>query len=383
MEKSWDILLELKNLVKEKTRVKDKLFTQEKFTDADVEKLHQLLTKISNLTNEYYYLMPRKGLEVESAQPLEEEHQVQAQMKRVASVLEFEIGERMLMAARLRQDEVNPLDYIYNAIGCRLDPLTTNDVHESNIILNYLHNGMEKGKYNMKMEVDSIFRVASPGDVKKRDWCIDNLQNSNTKLLWHGTKPENAIGILHRGLKVNPADVEFTGWIHGKGVYFSDESSKSLNYCYGDSYGRYGNQNGGRQNWCYMFLCEVASGKIVKSNELSYWNKKGPKIESYDTKLVEGRNTSVSETLTVKYPSIGKSVDCPVGMAREKVSGYWGCQENEYVIRDEKQITIRYLVRVKVGYHAEVFGEASSEKSYNSDQSDEADDDDDDESEDE
>jgi poly [ADP-ribose] polymerase len=41
----------------------------------------------------------------------------------------------------------------------------------------------------------------------------------------------------------------------GNGTYFSDQSTKSLNY----AYGYWG--NGSRDEMCYMFLCDVAMGK--------------------------------------------------------------------------------------------------------------------------
>ena len=41
----------------------------------------------------------------------------------------------------------------------------------------------------------------------------------NRKLLWHGTKPENLIGILTNGLLINAPYSQITGRSLGEGLY--------------------------------------------------------------------------------------------------------------------------------------------------------------------
>jgi hypothetical protein len=44
-------------------------------------------------------------------------------MDRVGNLLEFETVARLLLAAQFRKLEINPLDYIYKALGCYVQPL--------------------------------------------------------------------------------------------------------------------------------------------------------------------------------------------------------------------------------------------------------------------
>ena len=44
-------------------------------------------------------------------------------MDRVRNLLEFETVARFLLAAQFRKREINPLDYIYGALGCLIQPL--------------------------------------------------------------------------------------------------------------------------------------------------------------------------------------------------------------------------------------------------------------------
>lgn len=77
----------------------------------------------------------------------------------------------------------------------------------------------------------------------------------NEQELWHGTKKQNIISIMKNGMIIPPANASHcTGRMFGSGLYFSDQSTKSLNYAYGW-------WSGTRDNNCYMFLSKVLMGK--------------------------------------------------------------------------------------------------------------------------
>jgi poly [ADP-ribose] polymerase len=85
----------------------------------------------------------------------------------------------------------------------------------------------------------------------------DGEKVGNIKLLWHGTRMFNVLSILKRGfvLPSQLSTVQTTGAMYGPGLYFSANSTKSLNYSYGYWDG------GHRDSNCYMFLVDVAMGK--------------------------------------------------------------------------------------------------------------------------
>lgn len=77
----------------------------------------------------------------------------------------------------------------------------------------------------------------------------------NEQELWHGTKKQNIISIMKNGMIIPPANASHcTGRMFGNLLYFSDQSTKSLNYAYGW-------WSGTRDNNCYMFLNKVLMGK--------------------------------------------------------------------------------------------------------------------------
>lgn len=132
----------------------------------------------------------------------------------------------------------------------------------------------------------------------------------HTRELWHGTRVWNVLSILRTGLKINPEkeikSVSIQGKMFGYGAYFSDESTKSLNYSYGYWDG------GRRNNNCFMFLSEVAMGNIyyAKKNR-SYMNNYVQNLGEYDSLFAQGGKSSV--------------------------------MNNEMIVWDENQINMRYL----------------------------------------
>lgn len=81
----------------------------------------------------------------------------------------------------------------------------------------------------------------------------------NTKQLWHGTRACNVLSILKGGLIIPPTvggNYTIAGRMFGNGVYFSDQSSKSLNYATPFWTG------GSKElNELFMFLADVSMGK--------------------------------------------------------------------------------------------------------------------------
>jgi len=111
------------------------------------------------------------------------------------------------------------------------------------------------------------------------------------------------LSILKQGLVVPPSNASHCcGRMFGDGVYFSDQSTKSLNYSYGywDS--------GQRDQNCYMFLADVAMGN------------------SY---IPQGHS---SRTLPSKFNSI---------FAKGGVSGV---TNNEMIVPSTNQCNLKFLV---------------------------------------
>ena len=118
------------------------------------------------------------------------------------------------------------------------------------------------------------------------------LPLGNVKELWHGTKCSNLLSILKIGLIIpRSSSGHVTGRMFGDGLYFSDQSTKALNYA--TNFWR----GGGSTRRIFMFLADVAMGK---SYTPSGWSSNLPK-KGYDSTFAEARKSSVSNNEMIVY----------------------------------------------------------------------------------
>lgn len=113
-----------------------------------------------------------------------------------------------------------------------------------------------------KLQLKRIFSVRHP----VADPAFDVLEKKigNVQTLWHGTRAHNILSIFKSGLIIPPmhgSGISIAGRLFGNGLYFSDQSTKSLNYSYGYW------DRGSADNNCFMFLCDVAMGKVYQATQ--------------------------------------------------------------------------------------------------------------------
>jgi poly [ADP-ribose] polymerase len=122
----------------------------------------------------------------------------------------------------------------------------------------------------------------------------DGVKVGNIQSLWHGTRTHNLLSILKVGLIIpkSGGDINITGRMFGDGLYFSDQSTKALNYAYGywDGAGRSAN--------CFMFLADVAMGKAyVPSGPIS----RSLPMSGYDSTFAKAHKSGVMNNEMIVY----------------------------------------------------------------------------------
>lgn len=100
-------------------------------------------------------------------------------------------------------------------------------------------------------EFTNLYTVEKPDMTSA--WENDGAKLNNRMRLWHGTSYANILSILKQGLIIPKRYTN--GWAYGPGIYFSDQSTKSLQYASGFWTGR---NEGSR---IFMFLADVGMGK--------------------------------------------------------------------------------------------------------------------------
>lgn len=129
-------------------------------------------------------------------------------------------------------------------------------------------------------------------DTKLVEYKAVATRLGNERQLWHGTRAHNVLSILKGGLIIptSAGGYTITGRMFGDGLYFSDQSSKSLNYAYGYWGG------GARQDNCFMLLADVAMGKAYTP---SHPTSRPP--SGYDSMFAVGGRSGVQNNEMIVY----------------------------------------------------------------------------------
>lgn len=103
-------------------------------------------------------------------------------------------------------------------------------------------------------KIKCVYEVAI--DEMQKAYDSEGKKLGNVMRLWHGTRPGNILSILKSGLIIPRSNAPHVcGRMFADGLYFSDQSTKSLNYATGW-------WAGAKENQCFMFLADVAMGKV-------------------------------------------------------------------------------------------------------------------------
>jgi len=168
--------------------------------------------------------------------------------------------------------------------------LTKTDKSSTKKKVNNMVEKTRKGYHSCShLRVHTIYEV----DIESMRAAFDNdgAKLSNVWELWHGTQASNLLSILKGGLIIPPSRASHvTGRMYGNGIYFSDQSTKSLNYAYGYWHG------GSRSNRCFMFLTDVAMGKYHTPSSPNSGPPKG-----YDSTFAKAGQSGVMNNEMIVY----------------------------------------------------------------------------------
>ncbi|CEP17999.1 hypothetical protein [Parasitella parasitica] len=307
------------------------------YTDkAKIQESKVYAFKIAQNCVAYSRLLPRYGEENKVIRSLYNHNNsaVSIELSKLADLSYVGFAANVMLAAKHHIDTTNPLEYAFRTLDCSLRPMSPSyDANQYQLISKYM-NSTSKSKF----ELIHLFEVNRANEEERfRSFA----KSENRKLLWHGSRIGNIMGILKQGLRVTPRTTTTNGALMGYGVYFADTFSKSLNYCTED----YGSH---RSAYKLMFLCEVALGTERLSGDRSVQPN-----QPYDSKKGQGLNIPDPENAV--YDETGLCI--PIGpcipfvQSTSTEPGSFtptaNLNFNEWAVFNEDRIKIRYLLIIK------------------------------------
>lgn len=173
----------------------------------------------------------------------------------VASQYDFldQLDGSVAMAASLNPGAGVDADFRYSL--ARIDPTSA----KFDEIQERFSRGKNSRHTSSNLSLVGLYAMVHTNVDEPVAWKAEADAKGNVRRLWHGTREFNLLSMLHRGFVIQPSRGSgtqvITGRMFGDGVYFSDQSTKSLNYSQGYWSG------GARTNHCFMFLADVVMGK--------------------------------------------------------------------------------------------------------------------------
>ncbi|XP_030371333.1 poly [ADP-ribose] polymerase [Scaptodrosophila lebanonensis] len=295
--------------------------------------IYQLIQSCGNgalfidATNRFFTLIPHNfGVSVPPV--LDTVEQVENLRKMLDSLAEIECA-YSLIKSEDKNEDLNPLDKHYDQLKTQLKPLDK-DTEEFKMLKMYVSNTHAATHSSYDLEIIDIFKVVRQGE-SRRYKPFKKLHNR--KLLWHGSRLTNFVGILSHGLKVAPPEAPVTGYMFGKGIYFADMVSKSANYCCTSQQNSTG----------LLLLSEVALGDMMECT-----------AAKYVTKLPKGKHSCFGRGRTMPDPTEAHirsdGVEIPLGKAVTDNTLKSSLLYNEYIVYDVAQVNVQYLFRMEFKY---------------------------------
>lgn len=183
--------------------------------DALPKRMRKRYTALLDASNRFYSLVPH----VTYGAPLPllaSKRAVADKTKLLDSLAEIEIASSLLRAVRgSKASSEHPLDAQYRALRADIRPVLEAS-EEMEMIRRYVTNTHAATHRQYGLEVLHAYTVDRNGEAERfAPWA--NLHNQ--RLLWHGSRVSNVVGILSQGLRIAPPEAPVTGYMFGKGAW--------------------------------------------------------------------------------------------------------------------------------------------------------------------
>lgn len=275
-------------------------------------------SEVMGLSNKFYTQIPH-NFGLAKAPIIDTLEKINDKRDMVDSLLDIESAFAIMTQTQADNQDVNSFDAYYQKLNADIEALNCNS-KDFQLIQQYTQNTQVHG---YKLQVDEVFKVNRRGE-RQRYKPFEHLHNR--MLLWHGSSLTNFVSIISNGLKISP---QANGSMFGRGVYFADMVSKSAQYC-----------RGANNNSILLALSEVALGNMLELNQAKNIVQPPP-----------GKNSVKGVGQTQPDPQLNHvrpdGVIIPLGKPLiGGQRGYGALNYNEYIVYNEAQINMQYLVKM-------------------------------------
>lgn len=233
-------------------------------------------------------------------------------------------------AGRVIEQHSN-IDDIYRSLNVDIGLVDVGSA-EWNQLSDYIQN-THAPTHHYKLRLMNVYKISKPQhDLADPNNIFGTI--GNHKLLIHGSRMTNFVGIMTEGLRIPKREHVANGTMFGLGVYYADSISKSFNYCYAQDTANKG----------LIVLCEVALGNSQMVQDPI--DDDGPGAP-YNSRSAEGK--SIPNPVEAQKWVCNAEVEVPTGhLIRSPKADINQLQlrYNEYIIYRPEQYRFRYILEL-------------------------------------
>lgn len=288
--------------------------------DAAQEKIDYIAANYKNWSveefnknlNELFIIVPRKMKRVSDCL-VSDSSEYDKKLSEEQSLLDTMAGQVYKPKTKIADtdSEIKASESILQKMGITMEEATKEDIAKIKKAM-----GDSAGKFYKAWRVTNF-------ETEERYQKFTSENNiGNVKLFCHGSRNQNWFNILKMGLKIRPAGVITTGLMFGKGAYFSNSEkyhggvAKSIGYT---SLGGYWTRD--YQNCGFIAFFDVAIGDSVDAYSFD------SKYYSYNLERLKKDNPKAWSLWAHGNTSM--------------------LRNDEIIVYDDRQMTIRYLVEIR------------------------------------
>lgn len=291
------------------------------------------------LTSQFYSLIPRVFGRNHTPPVINTRAMVQRETVMVDNLCHMAAGMQLIHKSGDQKSgqTTNPVDaFIANLKLEAIEPVPK-DSAEYKALERYFYD--TKGRmHSFRFTIQEIFRVERVGD-KERFGPFENLKPNNRQLLWYGSRTTNYAGILSQGLCIAPPEAPAAGTMFGKGIYLTDMSSKSVQYCHAYA----------TKNQALLLLAEAQLGLELKLFNADYQAdvrvRHEGKHSTHGIGQIGFKESQWEDASIVLGRQDLRNVKIPQGNPIIEAGNY-ALLYHEKIVYHEEQIRLRYLFQL-------------------------------------
>lgn len=254
--------------------------------------------EVIGLNEKFYSRVPKKYRHIEdvlllSGVDIQTAYQFCDQLEQTADFYETTKQQEMQKSLKAKSNAESNAPKIFDTQISMLDSL---DPEFKRIVKKFeSEKNSQHGGHINRCKVKNVYVI----EIRKVKNDFDACSIGNINEYWHGTKASNVLSILKGGLllpKALPSGIQ-TGCLFGSGLYFSDQSTKSLQYAFGIAPG----QTSTHLNNFFMFLANVRMGREYHPNGGDYQMEKTVARLGFDSCFAKANKSGVRNNEMIVY----------------------------------------------------------------------------------